>query len=657
MRDTPSGRKKRSVQAPSDPAQDQIALFPAQAEPPAQPAAKTVVPATPNTVLRGLLGALVRASGLSHPEVNRRINRKIGVSSRSGASEEVVLLAVAAADAWLETLQAPAGRRPGGDRAGAAPPSRTARPVQPSGPPPTLEQQEAVETKTAGHHIALQAGAGTGKTTTLGMLARSDSRRGLYLAFNTVIAQEAAGKFPANVPCRTGHSLAMRDVGRRFQHRLNGPREPAWKAGAALGISPNMVVTIGDRKVTNKGLSYMTFRTVQRFCFSADTDFRVAHLPKLNGIPDDLRWQMAEVILPFARRAWQELQDPNGGIVPFQHDHYLKMWALTKPMVRADFVMLDEAQDTNPVLEEVFNAQRAHAQLIMVGDSAQAIYGWRGARDVMADFPGQQLTLSQSFRFGPALAEEANRWLAIVDAPLRLQGAPTLDTQIGPVADPDVVLCRTNGGTMQAILQLLAERRRVALVGGGKALKALARAAADLKAGRRTDHHELVLFRTWGEVQEYAAYDPSGQDLAALVEVVDEYGVDVILDAVSRLHSEDDAEVTVSTAHKAKGREWASVKIFQDFEPRPSDDVDAEGKPLPQPINVDEARLAYVAITRARHRLDLGGLAWIHEPPEGSPQQVPEVGRRHLPLVPDPPVSPPASPWDLLGPVPDQDTI
>ncbi|MEV7383960.1 hypothetical protein [Streptomyces lydicus] len=40
----------------------------------------------------------------------------------------------------------------------------------------------------------------------------------------------------------------------------------------------------------------------------------------------------------------------------------------------------------------------------------------------MSDFDGRQLHLTQPFRFGPALAEDANRWLSIVESPLRLQG-------------------------------------------------------------------------------------------------------------------------------------------------------------------------------------------------------------------------------------------
>lgn len=32
-----------------------------------------------------------------------------------------------------------------------------------------------------------------------------------------------------------------------------------------------------------------------------------------------------------------------------------------------------------------------------------------------------------------------------------------------------------------------------------------------------------------------------------------------------------------------------------------------------------EARLAYVAVTRARDQLDLGGLPWVNNHPDGTP--------------------------------------
>ena len=106
-----------------------------------------------------------------------------------------------------------------------------------------------------------------------------------------------------------------------------------------------------------------------------------------------------------------------------------------------------------------------------------------------------------------------------------------------------------------------------------------------------------------------------------MVNLVDTHGTDAILTAVARLAPEPHAQVTVSTAHKAKGREWACVLIADDFA-RPNDstaDEQTGATRPPDPIDDAEARLAYVAVTRTRQRLDLGGLSWIHDHPDGSP--------------------------------------
>jgi len=480
---------------------------------------------------------------------------------------------------------------------------------------PTAEQQAAADAFHAGDHLALQAGAGTGKTTTLAQLAHATRRRGRYLAYNRAIAQDASRRFPPTVTCKTAHALAYAAVGHRYTRRLNAPRRPAWQTGQALGITK--AIRIGERDLSQRTLSNAALRTVARFCHTADPAITRHHVPHLRGLEDRaLHAQLAAHIVPFARKAWADLQHPDDGAVRFDHDHYLKIWALTQPTIDADFLLLDEAQDTNPVVEQIFLDQRGHAQLVMVGDSAQAIYHWRGAKDVMTGFDGTQLALSQSFRFGPQLAEEANRWLTIADAPIRLTGTTTVPTELGPLARPDAVLCRTNVGAMAQVMELLETGYRVALVGGGDSLRALALAAHDLKEGRRTTHPELVLFPSWGDLQDYAVHDPAGRDLQPLVDLVDTHGTDAILSAVAQLVPEQQAEVTVSTAHKAKGREWARVKIADDFTPpKDSDQLDDTGRAVPGPIDDGEARLAYVAVTRTRHRLDIGGLSWIEDHP------------------------------------------
>ncbi|MER5656476.1 UvrD-helicase domain-containing protein [Streptomyces sp. NPDC002131] len=477
---------------------------------------------------------------------------------------------------------------------------------------PTDEQAHAADAFRAGHHLVLQAGAGTGKTSTLALLATRTKRRGRYLAFNKDIARDAAARFPSTVVCKTAHATAYAALGHRYAHRLNSPRQAAWKTGQALGITQPL--RIGDHEISPRTLAHTVLRTITRFCHSADRTLAHRHVPPLRRLNTPAEHaQLTEAALPFAVKAWADLHQPEDGVVRFDHDHYLKMWALTEPRIEADFLLLDEAQDTNPVLEQVFTAQRDHAQLVMVGDSAQAIYGWRGATDIMTGFDATQLTLTRSFRFGPQIAEEANRWLELADSPIRLTGSETIPTAIGGLPRPDAVLCRTNIGAMTHVMHLLAAGRRVALTRGGQQLAALAAAARDLKNGRRTTHPELVLFASWGELQDYAAHDPAGRDLQPFADLVDTHGPEAILAAVDQLTDENHADVTVSTAHKAKGREWPTVKIADDFPPpQDTDQHDAHGRPIPEPVNDTDARLAYVAVTRARHHLDLGGLSWIN---------------------------------------------
>jgi len=228
----------------------------------------------------------------------------------------------------------------------------------------------------------------------------------------------------------------------------------------------------------------------------------------------------------------------------------------------------------------------------------------------MTGFSGRRLPLTQSFRFGVAVAAEANRWLRIVGAPIRLRGQASISTRLGRARTPDAILCQTNAGAMNEVMRLLAAGRRVALAGGGGPLRNLAQAALDLKSGKGTTHYELLLFRSWGELQDYASFDPGGSDLLPFVEVIDDLGAEAVLAAVARLDHEADAQATVSTAHKAKGREWSTVRISDDFT-----EPETRNGEIPEEF----ARLAYVAVTRARHQLDLGGLSWSLRHPQGRP--------------------------------------
>jgi AAA domain/UvrD-like helicase C-terminal domain len=475
-------------------------------------------------------------------------------------------------------------------------------------PSPTGEQQAIIDAYRTDANLVIEAGAGTGKTSTLRMLAACNPRRrGLYVAYNKAIASDAKRSFPASVTCATAHSLAFRAVGRRFTHRLNGPRMPARQTAKELGITRPLPVPHAGLLAPQQ-VARLVMETVTRFCRSDAAHIEPWHVPKTPGLDDPASVAvLREALVPLARRAWDDLSDPDGRL-RFTHDCYLKLWQLSGPTLAADYMLLDEAQDANPVVAAIVDRQQ-HAQRVLVGDRCQAIYGWRGAIDAMSRFQAHhRLCLSQSFRFGPAVAAEANKWLQLLDAPLRLRGFHRITSTVGPVPCPDAVLCRTNAEAVRQLLVAADAGRKAALVGGGTEIRRLAEAAISLRAGAGTDHPELFAFRTWGEVQEYVEQDASGSDLKVFVQLIDTYGAEVVIDIIDRLSPEKTAEVVVSTAHKAKGREWASVRIASDFpEPRRSHN----GQPAQMPRA--DAMLAYVAVTRARQALDPQGLAWVDQ--------------------------------------------
>lgn len=473
--------------------------------------------------------------------------------------------------------------------------------------PPTPEQATIIEAFGTGTDLVIQAGAGAGKTTTLRLLAQSaPRRRGLYIAYNRAIATDAAATFPSSIGCSTAHSLAYRAIGQAYRKRLNGGRVPAKDIARRLGIHEPQHLGSDVRDVTPVQVARVTMDAVARFCRTADPELGRHHVPRVTGYETaGAHSALTRLVFPLAQMVWRDLQTKTVGWAPFTHDVYLKMWQLTRPNLGADYVLLDEAQDADPVIASIVGNQ-ADAQRIAVGDSAQAIYEWRGAIDAMSKWPGQRLTLSKSFRFGPAVAHEANRWLDLLDAPLRITGHDPIPSIIAPLETPDAVLCRTNGGAMREVMTHLGAGRRVALVGGGDQIKRLAYAARSLQDGKRTDHPELAAFESWDEVRDYVENDPAGSDLAVIVKLIDRYGSGALISAVMRLVPEESADVVVSTAHRAKGREWDHVKIASDFQPPRilEDGSQDEARP-------EELRLAYVAVTRARRVLDRGSLEWL----------------------------------------------
>jgi hypothetical protein len=464
---------------------------------------------------------------------------------------------------------------------------------------PTPEQQEALRLFATGKSLAIEAGAGTGKTSTLKLLAESaPHRRGQYLAFNKAIVEESKAKMPGTVRCNTAHSAAFRVMVKRLNmDRLRSGRMKSWDIARFLGISNGIGITNQDgeyRSLSQSFLAGLTMRSVTRFCQSADPEPGARHVPYVKGIDVPGTYEnnsrLAGELRPYLRKAWDDLMRRDGAL-PFTHDHYLKAWQLDNPRIETDYILFDEAQDANPVMVDIVARQRGHAQLVWVGDSQQQIYTFTGAVNALQTVGAEQTAfLTQSFRFGPAVADVANRVLAQIDgAKLRLRGHEPIQSTVGPVDTPDAILTRTNAEAVRNVLEAQRAGKRAHLVGGGADIVSFAKAAQTLMDGGRTEHPELACFDTWNDVLEYVEQDEQGGDLRLLVKLIGEFTVPVILAALDNMVPEARADVVVSTAHKSKGREWDQVQLGADFPDAPEE---------------EELRLLYVAVTRAKMRLD-----------------------------------------------------
>ncbi|GAA1026882.1 hypothetical protein GCM10009557_06180 [Virgisporangium ochraceum] len=312
-------------------------------------------------------------------------------------------------------------------------------------------------------------------------------------------------------------------MGRQYISRIKGPRIPAQHAAQIMGIREPVQLEKDRPSIAPQHLARLVGETLQRFCYSAEQQIERRHVPLVNGIDTEpQRAELARYLVPIAQRAWDTEIVPFSGRLRFTHDMYLKIWALSEPQLGADYVLLDEAQDSNPCVAGLVTGQMA--QRIWVGDRSQAIYGWRGAVDAMSKAPGTRLMLSQSFRFGPAIADEANKWLSILRAPLRLRGFERLASEVCDQVAPDAVLCRSNAEAVRQVMSYRMAGAPVALVGGGRDIIALAEAADELRTMGATQHAELCMFQRWSEVQDYVEQDSAGSDLKVAVKLIDTYG-------------------------------------------------------------------------------------------------------------------------------------
>jgi DNA helicase-2/ATP-dependent DNA helicase PcrA len=295
-------------------------------------------------------------------------------------------------------------------------------------------------------------------------------------------------------------------------------------------------------------------------------------------------------------------------------------------------IFVDEAQDMNPLQYELFEAIRGQrADVFIVGDPMQAIYGWNGSDKRLFDELSDKirgttvLRLPNNYRCTPEILNAATTIAKLVDPqidvraikpsaqPVILRGFADAEAEAQGVVNCLWQFANTGGeNPWQSAAVLVRTNIQVELIVDAlvknnipvrttRPSKELNSAIAD--ASQSTNRNELatwvtdVLTESDSEIQRWVA-----EQVQVFLKLDHPGNVDgrtftSWMRATSAEHRSTEG-VEVLTFHSAKGREWQCVVV-----------AGAEVGLMPHSSAItqdqqdEEIRLAYVALTRASQQL------------------------------------------------------
>ncbi|XP_034877597.1 F-box DNA helicase 1 isoform X2 [Mirounga angustirostris] len=471
--------------------------------------------------------------------------------------------------------------------------------------------------------VKIMAFAGTGKTSTLVKYAEKWSEsRFLYVTFNKSIAKQAELVFPSNVICKTFHSMAYGHVGRKYQlkKKLN-----------LFKLTPFMVNSVLAEGKGGFIRAKLVCKTLENFFASADEELTIDHVPiwcknsqgqrvmveqseKLNGVLEASRlWDNMRKLGECKEEAYQ-----------MTHDGYLKLWQLSKPLLASfDAIFVDEAQDCTPAIMNIVLSQPCGK--IFVGDPHQQIYTFRGAVNALFTVPHTHVFyLTQSFRFGVEIAYVGATILDVCKRVRKktLVGGNHQSGIRGDAKGQVALLSRTNANVFDEAVRVTEGEvpARIHLIGGIKSfgLDRIIDIWILLQPEEERKKQNLVIkdkfIRRWVHKEGFSGFKryvtaAEDKELEAKIAVVEKYNIRIpeLVQRIEKCHIEDldFAEYILGTVHKAKGLEFDTVHVLDDFVKVPCARHNLAQLPhfRVESFSEDEWNLLYVAVTRAKKRL------------------------------------------------------
>lgn len=464
---------------------------------------------------------------------------------------------------------------------------------------PSVYQQaiyDAVEQ--AGDNLIIEAVAGSGKTTTIVEVVKRTpaSKRVLVVAFNKHIAEELkkrfVGKFNVEVATLNGFGwrICLKQWG-KIELDAFKSMGLIRRSGVTKEWHGPMAQMLGLIKAHEGSVREGLTEIADKFDVEVPTENAAAFFAKTVAL-------------------YQESCD-NKKVMDF--DDQIAMPILHNIQVpQYDLVVVDEAQDLSPVQAAL--VMRAAKRLIAVGDSRQAIYGFRGAdpssmRNLAAAAKMRPLPLSICYRCAPEHVELAKQIVPHIEPnPMKAPNADAVQSwplkDLVNAIDGDYILCRTTAPLVSECMKLISLGRKATVKGrdiGQGLITFITKlsVAADpiekfVTAAKIFVDNERIRLAALERENALQALDDKWQTLQVLSE-----GCSFVADLIIRINSifSDSATgIIFCTVHRSKGLEAERVMILrQDLMPFPK---------AKKPWQVEqEWNLKYVALTRSKKEL------------------------------------------------------
>lgn len=329
------------------------------------------------------------------------------------------------------------------------------------------------------------------------------------------------------------------------------------------------------------------------------------HFDLLDDLPTEFEerneQEILEIVIKLSRIILRRSIDEakTNGSIDFDDMIYMPL-VMNLRMFQNDWVLIDEAQDTNPTRRELAKRMlKPGGRLVAVGDPRQAIYGFSGADNdamdqIKRDFNCKEMPLTTTYRCPKSVVAVAQQFVSHIEAHESAPEGSVTEIQYADILDHtrpgDAILCRYNkylvGLCFRYIRQGIPARIEGRAIGQQmiSLVKKWKVAKLDTLATRVIKWRTREMDKALAKKAETRAMqiDDKAETILVLIERAKEQGIETIEGLCSQ--------------HRSKGLEWKRVFILGLYE--------LGGRECRQYWQTEqEINLQYVAVTRSMDEL------------------------------------------------------